>query len=119
LRLWISVIPPTGLSRRYSSARKADIEGYGPLLAIALEIHENVDTKVRGPGIFFILQRPLNLLSATYAHLAQFIANRVPLEECSGCGRMFVRRSRKQKYCTKSRASTSRWRRWKASQNVD
>jgi hypothetical protein len=72
-----------------------------------------VDTDVRGPGIFFILQRPPNLLSAIYVHLAQFMANRAPLEECPGCGRMFVRRSHKQKYCQKSCASTNRWRRWK------
>jgi|SRR5215211_2915218 len=72
-----------------------------------------VESEIKGPGIFFLLQRPPNLLSAIYVHLAQFIANRVPLEECPGCGRMFVRRSHKQKYCQSSCASTNRWRRWK------
>lgn len=75
-----------------------------------------LDTEVRGPGIFFVLQRPPNLLSAIYVHLAQFMANRAPIEECVGCGRMFIPESGKQKYCTKSCASTSRWRRWKARQ---
>jgi hypothetical protein len=78
-----------------------------------------VDTKVRGPGIFFLLQRPPNILSAIYVHLSQFIADRAPLEECPGCGRVFIPESGKQKYCTKGCASTSRWRRWKERQSVD
>jgi hypothetical protein len=78
-----------------------------------------VNTRVRGPGIFFMLQRPPNLLSATYAHLAQFIADRAPVEECPGCGKVFIPESGKQKYCTKSCASTSRWRRWKARHSTE
>lgn len=76
-----------------------------------------LETDVRDPGIFFVLQSPPNLLSAVYVHLAQFMANRAPLEECPGCGRVFVRRSRKQKYCQKSCANTTRWQRWKAKQD--
>jgi hypothetical protein len=78
-----------------------------------------LDTEVRGPGIFFVLQRPPNLLSAIYVYLAQFMANRAPLKECSGCGRMFIPESGKQKYCIKSCSSTSRWRRWKARQDTE
>jgi hypothetical protein len=75
-----------------------------------------IDTEPQGPGIFLILHNPPDLLSAAYVHLAQFMANRAPLEECSGCGRVFIPRSGKQKYCQPSCASTTRWHRWKQKQ---
>jgi hypothetical protein len=71
---------------------------------------------VRDPGIFLHLDRPPDLLSAAYVHLAQFIADRAPMEECLGCGRVFIPRSGKQKYCRPSCASTTRWHRWKQRQ---
>lgn len=76
----------------------------------------DLNTDVRGPGIFFLLNKPPDLLSAAYVHLAQFMANRAPMEECPGCGRVFIPRSGKQKYCRKSCASTTRWHRWKQRQ---
>jgi hypothetical protein len=78
-----------------------------------------LDVQPRGSGIFLLSQNPPNLVSAAYAQLAMAMVNRAPIEECPGCGRMFIRESGKQKYCTKSCASTSRWRRWKARQNVE
>jgi hypothetical protein len=77
-----------------------------------------LDAKPKGPGIFLLSQRPPNLLAAAYVHFAQAISNRAPMEECPGCGRMFIPESGKQKYCTKRCASTSRWRRWKARQDT-
>jgi hypothetical protein len=76
----------------------------------------DLDTDPQGPGIFLILNSPPDLLSATYVHLAQFMANRVPMEECVGCGRVFIPRSGKQKYCQPSCANLTRWHRWKQKQ---
>jgi hypothetical protein len=70
-------------------------------------------TEPRGPGIFLLLNRPPDLLSAAYVHLAQFMANRTPMEECAGCGRVFIPRSGKQKYCQPSCTGMARWYRWK------
>lgn len=77
-----------------------------------------LDVRSRGPGTFLLSQRPPNLLTAAYVQFAQAIANRAPVEECPGCGRMFVQESGKQKYCSPSCASTSRWRKWKARQDI-
>jgi hypothetical protein len=77
-----------------------------------------LDVRPRGPGIFLLSQRPPNLMAAAYVQFAQAIANRAPVEECLGCGKMFIPESGKQKYCTKSCASTSRWRRWKERQQT-
>lgn len=76
----------------------------------------DLDTDPKGPGIFLILSSPPDLLSAAYVHLAQFMADRAPMEECPGCGRVFIPLSGKQKYCSKSCASTTRWHRWKQKQ---
>lgn len=75
-----------------------------------------VSTQRRGPGIFMQLQKPPHLLSACYAHLVQVMVDRQPLQECPGCGRVFIPRSGKQKYCSKGCADVNRWRRWKANQ---
>ncbi len=75
-----------------------------------------LDTDPQGPGIFLILNSPPDLMSAAYVHLAQFMADRAPIEECPGCGRVFIPRSGKQKYCSESCASTTRWHRWKQKQ---
>jgi predicted RNA-binding Zn-ribbon protein involved in translation (DUF1610 family) len=71
----------------------------------------------RGPGIFLLSQNPPNLVSAAYAQLALAMVNRAPIQECPGCGRMFVPQSGKQKYHSPSCANTSRWRRWKERQD--
>jgi hypothetical protein len=52
-----------------------------------------VDARRRGPGIFLMLQRPPHLLSAGYAHLAQVMVDRKPLEKCPGCSQIFIPRS--------------------------
>ena len=71
------------------------------------------DTEYSQPGKFLIRVAPQNLVSAAYANYATIIAKRQDIKECPGCGRMFSPESGRQKYCTKSCASTSRWRRWK------
>jgi hypothetical protein len=76
----------------------------------------DLDTDLKGPGIFLILSSPPDLLSAAYVHLAQFMADRAPMEECQGCGRVFIPRSGKQKYCQPNCATTTRWHRWKQKQ---
>jgi hypothetical protein len=78
-----------------------------------------VDVERRGPLNFLLAQHPPNLVSAAYAQLAMAMVNKAPMEECQGCGRMFSPKSGKQKYCTESCASTSRWHRWKARQGIE
>ena len=65
------------------------------------------------PDRFLLSINPPNLLSLAYVRFAQVIVDRAPMVECPGCGGTFIPESGKQKYCTKSCASTSRWRRWK------
>jgi len=77
------------------------------------------DTEYSQPGKFLIGVAPQNLVSAAYANYATIIAKRQDIEECPGCGRMFSPESGRQKYCTKSCASTSRWRRWKERQDKE
>ena len=72
-----------------------------------------LDTQPRGPTTFLLSQLPPNLLAAAYSQLAFLIAHKAPLATCPGCGRLFHPKSGKQRYCTSSCASTSRWRRWK------
>ena len=69
------------------------------------------------PGEFVFDRQPPDLHEALYTDLATMIAQRAELKECPGCGRLFHPESGKQKYCTKSCASTSRWRRWKEQQS--
>ena len=71
------------------------------------------------PGKFGLQLAPQNLVGAAYGRYASVIAKWEEVKECPGCGRMFFPESGRQKYCTKSCASTSRWRRWKARQSVD
>ena len=94
-------------------SRKLD----GCTLGLASSVR--LDVAPNGPGIFLLSQRPPNLITAAYVHLAQAIVSRAPMQTCPGCGRMFIPESGKQKYCTKSCASTSRWRRWKERQNIE
>jgi hypothetical protein len=61
----------------------------------------DLDTDPKGPGIFLMLSSPPDLLSAAYVQLAQFMADRAPMEECPGCGRVFIPSSGKQKYCAR------------------
>ena len=80
---------------------------------IGISSSMGLDVERRGPLSFVLTQHPPDLVSAAYIQLAQAMANRAPVEVCPGCGKMFIPESGKQKYCTKSCASTSRWRRWK------
>lgn len=68
------------------------------------------------PGKFGLQVAPQNLVGAAYASYARVIAKRQEIRECPGCGRIFFPESGRQKYCTKSCASTSRWHRWKQRQ---
>jgi hypothetical protein len=71
-----------------------------------------------GPGKFVFTHQAPNLLAAAYTDFATtIVSQRAELKECPGCGRVFHPESGKQKYCTKSCASTSRWRRWKEQQS--
>ena len=62
---------------------------------------------------FVFGRQPPSLHTALYTEFATLIAQRAELKECLGCGRIFHPQTRKQKYCTKSCANTSRWHRWK------
>jgi len=73
---------------------------------------------IREPDYFLRAINAPDLVTAAYVTLSGIIVNYAPMMECLGCGRMFVQESGKQKYCTKSCASTSRWRRWKERQDA-
>lgn len=75
-----------------------------------------LDVSRRGPSTFFLAQLPSNLLAAAYGQFAGLIADKKPIADCSGCGRLFNPASGKQKYCTPACASTNRWRKWKKRQ---
>jgi hypothetical protein len=68
------------------------------------------------PDRFLLSIKPPSLISLAYVRFAQVIVDRAPMVECPGCGGTFIPESGKQKYCTKTCASTSRWRRWKEKQ---
>jgi hypothetical protein len=76
-----------------------------------------LDTETSQSGKFLFSVAPANLVALAYANFATLIAKRAEIRECPGCGRIFTPQSGRQKYCTKSCASTSRWRRWKARQS--
>ncbi len=75
-----------------------------------------LDVAPKSPTTFLLLQVPKDLVTAAYSQFANLIASKAPIVPCPGCGRLFVPESGKQKYHSKSCASTSRWRRWKAAQ---
>lgn len=70
-------------------------------------------------GAFLLSYNPPNLVAAAYAQFAMLMIHRKAIAECPGCRRMFAPESGKQKYCTKSCASTSRWRRWNERQTSE
>lgn len=90
------------------------LEGCGVGIASSL----GLDVERKGPLDFLLTQKPPDLVTAAYAQLAMAMVRRAPIEECQGCGRMFIPESGKQKYHSKSCASTSRWRRWKERQDA-
>lgn len=75
-----------------------------------------LDVSPKSPTTFLLLQIPENLLTAAYSQFAHLVSDKAPILSCPGCGRLFVPESGKQKYHSKSCASTSRWRRWKEAQ---
>lgn len=99
-------------SMRLAEAVTSKLEGtsIGVVSAVLTNLRPN------DPDTFLLSQNPPTLLAAAYVHFAQAIVHRAPIKECPGCGRRFIPRSGKQKNCTKSCASTSRWRRWKERQ---
>ena len=71
------------------------------------------------PGTFALSILPAKLLDAAWSELAYIVGTRAEIRTCPGCGSYFSPESGKQKYCTKSCASTSRWRRWKERQGTE
>lgn len=76
-------------------------------------IGPNVELESVTPGEFSFSFLPSNLLGAAYAELAMLVGTSTEIKKCRGCRASFSPKSGKQKYCTPSCASTSRWRRWK------
>jgi predicted nucleic acid-binding Zn ribbon protein len=54
-----------------------------------------------GPMDFLFGEDPSDLVAAAYAQLASLIANKVPLSECEGCGKTFIPKHGRKRYCTK------------------
>jgi hypothetical protein len=82
-------------------------------IVAAFSLADEHGSSLAGPGKFLYESRPSNLESAVYSHLAELMVARVEVKDCPGCGRVFAPESGKQKYCTKSCASTSRGRRFR------
>jgi hypothetical protein len=89
------------------------LEGCRPAVGFELQRRDREHI----PGGFQFAFVPSNLLAAAYAELAMLVGTHAEIKECPGCGRLFTPESGKQKYHSKSCASTSRWRRWKESQD--
>lgn len=84
--------------------------------AVTFESERRAGGRMSGNFLFSFL--PSGLLGAAYSELAMLIGTHAEIKECPGCGRLFTPESGKQKYHSKSCASTSRWRRWKEGQNA-
>lgn len=99
-------------SQEVADSINAGLKGceVGMISTIVLDVPE------RGPAAFRITHNSPNLLVAAYERLALLITSRTEVEECPGCGKLFAPESGKQKYHSKSCASTSRWRRWRERQ---
>lgn len=65
------------------------------------------------PGEFNFVERPTDLVVASYAHLALLISHKSEIRECPGCRRLFKPDNAKQKYHDSQCANAARWRRWK------
>jgi len=91
------------------------LDGCSHMIAAACAIMdpEGQGAPLGEPGVFMLDVRPRTLEAAAYVHFSQQIEHQTPLSECPGCGRPFLPKSRKQRYCSESCASTARWRRWK------
>lgn len=89
------------------------LEGCRP--GIAPYVGHVSDRHTAGEFVFSFV--PSDLVGAAYAEFAMLVGTRAEIVECPGCGRLFSPESGKQKYHSKSCASTSRWRRWKENQD--
>ena len=101
---------------RASHLTVAELINHGLELCVPA-IGPNVELESVTPGEFSFSFMPSNLLGAAYAELAMLVGTNTEIKKCPGCEAFFSPESGKQKYCSKSCASTSRWRRWKASQD--
>jgi hypothetical protein len=68
------------------------------------------------PGEFRFVEKPPDLVVASYSHLALLISSKSEIKECPGCRRLFRPDTAKQKYHNAQCASAARWRRWKERQ---
>jgi len=71
-----------------------------------------VDFEVGQLGGFAFIARPHNLLGYIYHELAMLIVNQVPVNTCEGCGRVFLVKDVRQKYCSPQCSNRARFNRW-------
>jgi hypothetical protein len=70
-----------------------------------------------GPGDFVLTVNPPNLLGYAYNQFAHFLNQGVPGARCPECGRVFVIKDRRQRFCSPQCAQRARYRRWKERQS--
>jgi hypothetical protein len=69
------------------------------------------------PAEFRFVEKPPDLVVASYSHLALLISHKSEIKECLGCRRLFSPDNAKQKYHDSQCANAARWRRWKDRQS--
>jgi predicted nucleic acid-binding Zn ribbon protein len=86
------------------------VEGCSGTLVAACSLSRR-GVKEGGPMEFFFGEDPPNLIAAGYTQFASLIANKVPFEQCEGCGTLFTPKHGKQRYCSKQCSDRTRQRR--------
>jgi len=66
-----------------------------------------------GVGDFVLTARPPNLVGYAYHQLALLLSRGVEGARCPECGRVFVVKDRRQRFCSPQCAQRARYRRWK------
>ena len=72
--------------------------------------------RLGGAGDFILTANPPNLLGYAYHQLAHIMNRGEPGSRCPECGRVFIIKDRRQRFCSPQCAQRGRYRRWKEKQ---
>jgi hypothetical protein len=70
-------------------------------------------------GDFLIAVRPPSLTGWAYHQLALLLVNRQPMQTCDECGRSFISKDRRQRFCSATCGNRARQRRFVAQHAAD
>jgi hypothetical protein len=96
-------------------ARHLDEKLQGSRLGVRSAWRENMRPHY---GKLILDYHPKDLVTAAYAELAMLLVERRELENCLGCGRRFLPKSGKQKYCERSCSERTRQRKRRRQQSA-